>query len=84
MQKKQIVTRNSSLDLLKILSILGVIVLHYNNPQIGGIMENPLTSSTNLFISNVFQALFIISSNVFVLISAYYLCKNNNIKVKNI
>ena len=33
MAKKE---RQSNIELLRILAILGVIILHYNNPEIGG------------------------------------------------
>lgn len=33
METKQ---RNSNIELLRIMSMIGVIILHYNNPEIGG------------------------------------------------
>ena len=33
METKQ---RNSNIELLRIMSMIGVIILHYNNPGIGG------------------------------------------------
>lgn len=35
--KAQSTERQSNIELLRILAILGVVVLHYNNPAIGGV-----------------------------------------------
>lgn len=32
----EIKQRNSNIELLRIMSMIGVIILHYNNPGIGG------------------------------------------------
>lgn len=33
--------RHSNIELLRIITMLGVIVLHYNNPNIGGVCSMP-------------------------------------------
>lgn len=76
--------RNMSLDLLKICSIIGVIILHYNNTKFGGLLSNPLTSNKNILIGNIMEAITIISPNLFILISGYFLCKDNKIKIRKI
>ena len=35
---KTVKARQSNIELLRILAIMGVIVLHYNNPLIGGVL----------------------------------------------
>lgn len=34
--EKQIIKRDSSIELLRIIAAIGVVILHYNNPNMGG------------------------------------------------
>ena len=43
--------RNYNLDLLKIVSIIFVIILHYNNGTIGGLLLNTKPGTLNYFIA---------------------------------
>ncbi|MDD6194990.1 MAG: acyltransferase [Lachnospiraceae bacterium] len=65
--------RQSNIEMLRILSMLGVIVLHYNNADIGGGFS--FASPLNKIILYGFESLFICAVNVYLLISAYFLCK---------
>ena len=76
--------RNYSLDLLKIVSIIFVIVLHYNNGAMGGLLSNTQPGTSNYFIARFTEILTIIACNLFVLISGYFLCKSNKIKIRKI
>ena len=76
--------RNYSLDLLKIISIIFVIVLHYNNGRIGGLLSNTQPGTSNFFIARFTEILSIIACNLFVLISGYFLCQSNKIKIRKI
>ena len=76
--------RNYSLDLLKIVSMLFVIILHYNNGNMGGLLDNVQTGTSNYFIAHFTEVLTIIACNLFVLISGYFLCKSNKIKIRKI
>ena len=76
--------RNYSLDLLKIVSIIFVIILHYNNGGMGGLLLNTQPGTSNFFIARFTEILTIIACNLFVLISGYFLCKSNKIKIRKI
>lgn len=65
--------RNSSIELLRILAIMGVIVLHYNNKAIGGGLMYVEQKSLNHFALLVLEAVFICGVNVFVLITGYFM-----------
>lgn len=71
-QKK---TRDSGIELLRIIVMMGVITLHYNNASIGGGLEFVQTKSVNEIMLYFFESLSIFGVNLFVLLSGYYLCK---------
>ena len=65
--------RDSNIELLRIIAALGVIILHYNNPIIGGGYKAVADGSINQFVMTVFEASFICAVNLFVLISGYFM-----------
>lgn len=66
-------TRQSGIELLRIIAILGVIILHYNNPDMGGGLCLVTNGSINQYILLALETLFACSVNVFIMISAYFL-----------
>jgi len=66
-------SRNSSLELLRILLMLGVVVLHYNNGNIGGGFRYVVEGSVNQYYLFLSESISIHAVNTFVLISAYFL-----------
>lgn len=72
--------RNSNIELLRIIAILGVIILHYNNVNIGGGFKYVEPGSTNYWILLSLQSLNICAVNLFILISGYYLCVSDTRK----
>ncbi len=68
-------TRNSSIELLRIIAIMGVVILHYNNESMGGafkfVEEGSFSQMYLFFTENVFAC----AVNVFIMISAFFLCK---------
>lgn len=72
MAKKE---RNSNIELLRILSVMGVIVLHYNNPLIGKGIIFAKEGSVNFYILYLLESVFACSVNLFMLISGYFMCK---------
>ena len=68
--------RQSNIELLRIFSIIGVIVLHYNNPIMGGGMNYVNADSINFYIMHYLQAIFVCAVDTFVLISGYFLCQS--------
>lgn len=70
--------RKSNIELLRIISILGVIVLHYNNTEMGqGFLYSV---GANKVILYILESVFICAVNVFMLISAYFLCNKEERK----
>ncbi len=70
-------SRQSNIELLRILAACGVVWLHYNNATIGGGFGYAASGSVNEFIMIFFEALSICAVNLFVLISGYFLADNN-------
>lgn len=64
--------RQSNIELLRIITALGVIILHYNNPNIGGGFSKA-SGSANMLIMAFFQAVFVCAVNLFILISGYFM-----------
>ena len=65
--------RKSDIELLRIVAAFGVIILHYNNPSIGGGYKAVADGSVNQFIMTIFEAAFICAVNLYVLISGYFM-----------
>ena len=69
--------RESNIELLRILAMLGVIILHYNNPSIGGGLSFVKHGSLNYWFLNVVESIFICAVNLFMIISAYFMASSN-------
>lgn len=67
--------RQSNIELLRIVAMLGVIVLHYNNTEIGGAFL--YASGINKVILYVLESIFICAVNLYMLISGYFMCNKN-------
>ena len=52
--------RESSIELLRIFAMIGVILLHYNNPSIGGGLSFVKNGSINYWFLNIVESLFIL------------------------
>ncbi|MBE6119198.1 MAG: acyltransferase [Erysipelotrichaceae bacterium] len=72
------VQRNSSIELLRIISIMGVIILHYNNAGIGGGFGLVEHNSANYFYLMLSENLSIGAVNVFIIISGFFLSQTQN------
>lgn len=68
--------RQSNIELLRILAIMGVIVLHYNNPVIGGGITYAEEGSVNFYLLYFLESLFACGVNLFMLISGYFMCES--------
>ena len=66
--------RQSNIELLRILLIIGVIILHYNNKTIGGGFEYVKYESIIFYILYILESVFICAVNLFMLISGYFMC----------
>lgn len=73
--------RRSNFELLRIILILMVIVLHYFNGVMGGLLNNVEKWSLNFYISHFIESLCIIAVNVFIIITGYFSYKKTGIKI---
>lgn len=60
--------RSSNFELLKVILTLMIIVLHYCNPNMGGIIENVNKYSFNYYIVHFIESACIIAVNTFIII----------------
>lgn len=65
--------RDSNVEFLRILAMLGVIVLHYNNPTIGGGLTYADGNLPNTCFLYGMEALFVCAVDLFILISGYFM-----------
>lgn len=75
------VQRKSNIELLRILSIFGVIILHYNG-NIGNALELTINKQLNHNVLLYLESVCICAVNLFVLISGYFLCKSDRRKIE--
>lgn len=71
-------TRDSNIELLRILVSCGVVILHYNGNVA---FDNVQAGTVNYYILNGLEALCICAVNLFMLISGYFLSTNGRRKV---
>ena len=74
--------RQSNFELLKVLSILMVIVLHYFNGGMGGGLLNVPRGSFNFYAMNFLESMSIVAVNCFVLVSGYFMIDKKQVKVR--
>ncbi len=75
MRQKEKLERNSNIELLRILAIIGVIVLHYNGNAGQGF--DHVSSGINEWILYILENIFICVVDLFFLISGYFLINTN-------
>lgn len=63
-------SRNSSVELLRIFAMFGVILLHYNNSTIGGGLRYAVGFNRNILVC--LESVFICAVDLYILISGYY------------
>ena len=69
--------RSTNIELLRILTMIGIIILHYNNPAIGGGLTYVNPGSVNFYLLYTLESLFICAVNLFILISGYFMYRTN-------
>lgn len=67
--------RDSNIELLRILAAAAVVVLHYNNPYMGGAID--VAEGINHHALMLMECLSVSAVNIFVMISGYFMCTNN-------
>lgn len=82
-QKKE---RQSNFELLRIICILMIITLHYFNGSMGGALNtnNLPNSHFNFYLVRGGESLCIIAVNCFILITGYFMYKENAVKLKKV
>ena len=65
--------RESNIELLRILLIIGVIILHYNNVNGGGGLKYAEVGTVNRYILFVMESIFICAVDLFMIISGYFM-----------
>lgn len=84
MVKKDKLERQSNIELLRILSAIGVIILHINNPK--GInyamIDGLYGGGVNSMILNVLEFLAVPAVNIFILITGFFLCRSTRFSIK--
>ena len=68
--------RESNVELLRILAAAGVVVLHYNNKDMGGAFAVVQPGSRTDLLLNLLECFFICAVNLFVLITGFYMYRN--------
>lgn len=74
--------RNLGLDVLRILSMIGIVGLHVIGQ--GGILVNVKLNTLNYAVAYFFEILLYSSVNIFAMLSGYLYCNKTNIKTKSI
>lgn len=69
--------RVSNIELLRIISMCGIIAMHYMNPEIGGAVQNSIFPNFSWFYTHILSSLCVPLVNCFVLISGYFLVSRN-------
>lgn len=65
--------RDSNLELLRIISMCGIIVMHYFNKDLGGVIQNCVFPNFSWIFSHILNSVCIPLVNCFVLITGYFL-----------
>lgn len=74
-------TRKSNFELLRIIAIIMIIGLHYFNGSMGGALRNVVPGEFNYYFAYLFESLFIIGVNLFVLTTGYFNFNKRNVNL---
>lgn len=80
-ENKETKKRSSNFELLRIVLTLMIIALHYFNRTYGGLLKEVENNSFNYYLSHILESACIIAVNVFIIITGYFSCKKNSIKL---
>ena len=76
--------RKSNIELLRIICILMIILLHYNNARMGGALTGVEKYSFNYYLVNFVESLCIVAVNVFVIITGYFSYEKEKVKISKV
>ena len=69
--------RDTNIELLRIIIMIGVVILHVNNAAMGGLFNIISENKFYFLTTRVIESFCVCAVNVFVIISGYYLTKSN-------
>lgn len=69
--------RESGIELLRIILMIGVIILHINSKDIGSALYLVYKYSVSWYLLIFLENIFIYAVDIFIIISGYFLCKSN-------
>ncbi|MBY0097110.1 acyltransferase [Mesobacillus maritimus] len=78
---EEIKKRYSNFELLKVISIIMVLILHYFNGNMGGALRHVPIYSYNYYVMHFLESMSIIAVNCFVLVSGYFMIGKNQVKL---
>ena len=78
----QIKHRTSNFEVLRILSMCGIIAVHYMNGEIGGGVQNAVFPNFSWFFMHLLSSFCVPMVNCFVLISGYFLIGRSNLSFR--
>ncbi len=73
--------RESNIELLRILAMAGIIILHFNNPDMGGGFSYAAYGSINSILLYFLEIIFICGVNVFLMITGYFMVKKEEVSL---
>lgn len=76
--------RNSNIELLRIVLMIMVVTLHFNNEKMGGAFNFAQDNTANTFILYFLESLSICAVNCFMIISGYFLAFNKEVRLGKI
>ena len=79
---KQTKHRYSNFEVLRIVSMTGIIALHYLNSEIGGAIQNAVFPNFSWVFTHLINSICVPLVNCFVLISGYFLINRNSFTLR--
>ena len=76
--------RKSNFELLRVISILMVLGLHYNLETMGGAFKYLIEGEVNYYFSLFIETACIVSVNCFILITGYFMCNRERINIRKV
>lgn len=74
-------TRQSNMELLRVIAMLGVILLHYNVVGMGNAFELASVRANSLLLQGL-EAVFAWPVNAFMMLSGYFMCTKKRVDIK--
>lgn len=76
--------RKSNIELLRIVMILMVILNHYLNGDMGGLLNYTQSNTPNYYLGRLLYSMCVVAVNVFVIITGYFSYSKKEVKVSKV